>query len=310
MAGLPFTKLPGSDNSPERMFEQRTKEGQQRIQQEFQFEWNNINEQARVNRMNRSKHQQLLNKLQVKSQRKAFEFNQKVQADAGSLKELDQLAKTGAITNATEAKWRIILGPEAEQAMFPKQERTKSPMQQFSELDVYRNRLESNIKEFRIMPAGEIKGWKPQRGGFIRSAIGAVTGFEKMAPEKLQIFDPSKLAYDAKGKVKESSVQGAWRRASLEETQQYGVLSGELKRVTAEQNSLINPKRTSNLMGTAATSPRMGGAIKDQAKAYLDQREGQGQQELDDNTAMQILQEAGGDKEQARQIARSRGYRL
>lgn len=131
---------------------------------------------------------------------------------------------------------------------------------QYSELDIYRGRLEGNIKNFRIMPAGRIPSWiRPRR-------------FEKMAPTELQIFDPSKLKYTAKGEISEGSIQGAWRQAKLNEVEQYGAMTNELKRVTAAQNILLQ-RPTSDLMRTAATSRRMGGPIKDQVRTYIEAKE-------------------------------------
>lgn len=131
---------------------------------------------------------------------------------------------------------------------------------QYSELDIYRGRLESNIKEFRIMPAGKLPSWwKPKR-------------WEETAPTQLQIFDPSKIRYTAKGEISEGSIQGAWRKAKLEEVEQYGALTNELKRITAAQNVLLQ-RPTSGLMRTAAMSPRMGGPIKDQIRTYIETKE-------------------------------------
>lgn len=142
-----------------------------------------------------------------------------------------------------------------------KQERPDPVFKQYSELDIYRGRLEGNIKEFRIDPAHKIKSWyKPKR-------------WEETIPTQLQIFDPSKIKYDKEGQPTKSSVQGAWRKAKPNEIEQYGALSNELKRVTAEQTELIRPEVTSDLMKTATRSPRMGGAIKDQVSDYLARRE-------------------------------------
>ena len=141
-----------------------------------------------------------------------------------------------------------------------KLDRPDPAFKQYSELDIYRNRLEGNIKNFRIMPPGKIPSfWRPRR-------------WEKTAPTELQIFDPSKLKYTAKGEVSEGSVQGAWRKARLEEVEQYGTLTNELRRITAAQNVLLQ-RPTSDLMRTAATSHRIGGPIKDQIRNYIETRE-------------------------------------
>jgi len=141
-----------------------------------------------------------------------------------------------------------------------KLDRPDPAFKQYSELDVYRNRLEGNIKQFRIDPAHQIKSWyKPKR-------------WEETIPTQLQIFDLTKIRYDKEGQPTESSVQGAWRKARLEEVEQYGALTNELKRITAAQNVLLQ-RPTSDLMRTAAISPRIGGPIKDQVRNYIETRE-------------------------------------
>jgi hypothetical protein len=151
-----------------------------------------------------------------------------------------------------QAKYKLAFN-EAKMRM----DRPDPAFKQYSELDIYRNRLEQNVKQFRVLPAGKIPSWWRPRM------------IEKTAPEELQILDPTKVSYDTKGRPK----RGAWRKAKLEEVERYGVLSNELERVTAAQHSLLRPGKTAGLLQTAATSPRMGGALRDQAKVYLEQRE-------------------------------------
>ncbi len=263
--------------SPESMLESRYLSGQKFLQQKLQAEWENTEREATRGVYDARKRQTIFGTLHDKARVGATKFNQDYQMQTNNLRELDQLVKSGGITreNADEAKWRIVLGPEAEKGMFPKQEREKTSMQRFSELDKYRIRLDERLRTYN---------WTAKRG-----------------KSKLEIWDPDK------GK------KGGWTTKGItsDQLEEAMTLTLERNRVKAEQTALLRPGQPSNsIMRTAATSPRMGGAIKDQARALLDEREGQEQQELDDDTATQILQEAGGDKEQARQIARSRGYRL
>jgi len=268
MANPQFVNPASSNLTPESMFEQKVKAGRDGIQQEFQREWDTINQQAKINRFSPQKHQQLLATAQTKAADRAAKFDQGYQAQLSNFKNLEQLQNQGVITNATEAKWRMVLGPEAEKLMSVTQ--SGSSMKQYSELDIYRNKLESNAKQFRVQPSGKIPSWwKPRR-------------WEETAPEELEIFDPSKLAYDAKGNVKEGSTAGAWRKAKLDEIQAYGLIKEELGRVTEEQNMLLRPN-TSSLMNTAVKSPRIGGSIKDQTKMLLNQREGNAQQQTDND---------------------------
>jgi len=289
MTNPQFVNPTGSNLTPESIFEQKVKAGRDGIQQEFQREWDSINQQARINRFSPQKHQQLLADAQARAQDRAAKFDQEYQANLGNFKNLDRLQGQGVVTNATEAKWRMVLGPEAERLM-PKQ---TDPMKQYSELDTYRNKLESNVGLFRVQPAGEVPsrlrasrkqskliGLSP-----ILTAVWATWPKEKMAAPVVEVFDRSIVAYDAKGNIKESKSQGGWREAKPEEVQEYGLLQEELNRVTEEQNMLLRPQ-TSSLMNTAIKSSRIGGSIEAQTKMLLNRREGNAQQGQEDLSQM------------------------
>lgn len=208
--GLPFVRpeaTVGTD-SPESIFEQQVKAGRNGIQQAFQQEWDLINQRARTEKLNPAQVQQLLNGAQVRARREASEFNQQAKMNINNLKELDQLAKTGAIIDATEAKWRIVLGPEAERAMFPKAE--KSAMQQYSELNRYRTLLEKQRDE-------TFKEHTPWFG----------------EPE-LQIWDQNTGRWSSEITPQERELAGR--------------INIEIEMTKRKQASIIKPKGTSDLM--------------------------------------------------------------
>jgi len=284
MANPQFVNPKGSNLTPESMFEQKVKAGRNGIQQEFQSEWDSINQMAKINRYSPQRHQQLLTEAQTKAQGRMDKFDQESQATTNNFNNLAQLESQGVITNATEAKWRMVLGSEAER-MMPKSGKQADPMKQYSDLDIYRNKLESNVGLFRVQPAGEVpsrlrasrKQSKLIGISPVLTAAWAAWPKEKIASPVVEVFDRSIVAYDAKGNIKESKAQGGWREAKPEEVQEYGLLHEELKRVTEEQNILLRPQ-TSSLMNTAVKSPRIGGSIKEQTKLLLNQREGNAQQ--------------------------------
>jgi len=103
--------------TPESIFQQEYESGQRQIQQQFELQWNEINRRAR-SFGSPARHRQALDELYTKSQQAMLKFNQGMQQKSEQLKRIDQLAKQGAIRNPDEVKWRIVLGPEAEAAMF------------------------------------------------------------------------------------------------------------------------------------------------------------------------------------------------
>ena len=150
MTGPQFVNPKGSNLTPESVFEQRVKAGRDNIQREFQFEWDSINQLAKVNRYSPQKHQQLLIEAQIKAQGRVAEFDQEYQATINNFKNLKQLESQGIITNATEAGWRLVLGPEAER-MMPKADKQINPVEQHEKLTrQYDNLLKYKAEKFRM----------------------------------------------------------------------------------------------------------------------------------------------------------------
>jgi hypothetical protein len=108
---------------------------------------------------------------------------------------------------------------------------------QWRDLDLYRNDLDDRLRDYN---------WITKRGKSV-----------------LQIWDPFK------GKKGDWTTKGI----TTDQLEEAMTLTLERNRVQAIQTSLLQPGQLpGSLIGTAAVSPRMGGAIKDQAKAYLNQR--------------------------------------
>ena len=271
-----------SPDSPEGMINQQAALMRKQIQTEFQTEWDSL--RGRVSGQDRHKAKYAMDELHERFRGRVTKLNQDVEQKLSGLSQIDQLGVAGLIPNAGEVKWRQTLGPEAETAMFPKQDKPADPMAEFGKLDVYRNRIESRIKEFRVRPGRE--------GRSVRHP------FRGQRDTELEIFEPTAVGEDKKGEFR-----GTWRKATLDEVKEYGVLTREQKRVTAAQQPMMG-----SLMNTAVNSRRMGGAIQDQAKAYIQEKTEAGPKRLDEGVARSIMQEAGGDADKARQIARSRGY--
>jgi len=271
-----------SPDSPEGMINQQAALMRKQIQTEFQTEWDSL--RGRVSGQDRHKAKYAMNELHERFRGRVTKLNQDVEQKLSGLSQIDQLGVAGLIPNAGEVKWRQTLGPEAETAMFPKQDKPADPMAEFGKLDVYRNRIETRLNDFQVRPG--------RMGRSIRHP------FRGQRDTELEIFEPTTVGEDKKGEFR-----GTWRKATLDEVKEYGVLTREQKRVTAAQQPMMG-----GLMNTAVNSRRMGGAIRDQAKAYIQEKTEAGPKQLDEEAAKSIMREAGGDADKARQIARSRGY--
>lgn len=108
--------------NPESILEEQFESQRQQIQKQFQFQWDDINRQARDNLFKSPKeHESALHDLYTQNKQMMLEFDQKAEQATGQLQQIDQLAEQGAIQNPDEVKWRMVLGPEAERGMFPQQ---------------------------------------------------------------------------------------------------------------------------------------------------------------------------------------------
>jgi hypothetical protein len=125
----------------------------------------------------------------------------------------------------------------------------------WSELDVYRNRIEERLRDYN---------WTTDRGKTV-----------------LEVWNPN------------IGKKGGWTTKGItpERLHEAMTLTIERNRVRAEQTSVLQPGQTP-LMRTAVTSPRIGGAIKDQARAYLEQRQGSEEDlsQLSDDELRQIME--------------------
>lgn len=322
-----FVEPPGvGGDSPEDVFEQRVRDGRAGIQQAFQVEWDSINQRVRTERLNPLQYRQLVNTSHTRAKRQASDFNQKAKVSFNSLKEIDQLAEQGLITNSSEAKWRIVLGPEAEQAMFPKADtevmRIQGKVKQVEDLigagRISQKAGEEAIWKIKLGPEAEeamfpeptmarLSTLETQRGKIesrlkdyrIKPGTEArLWGIRKGKPDVIQVYDYSLYSTDEKGNI----VTGDWRKATKEEAKERVFWLNQKARIWAEER-MVGGTPTSDVMRTAIESPRMGGAIKDQVTDYLSKREGTAtqQQEPDNENKYNELLRRGWTPEQIRQ---------
>lgn len=111
--------------NPETILQEQFESQRQQIQERFRLQWEDVNRQADDGLFGSQKeYEQTLHELHVQMQQANSEFDQKAEQAIGQLTQIDKLREMGAFQSdqqADETKWRIVLGPEAERAMFPPQ---------------------------------------------------------------------------------------------------------------------------------------------------------------------------------------------
>jgi hypothetical protein len=320
--------------SPEGIINQQAELMRKQIQQEFQTEWDSLNRRAKAAGITGLRHQQIMDKLHERYRDKATAVGQETEQKLQRLGQMDELQKRGGIPSAAETKWRMTLPPEAEAAMFPKQkepsildqrlqqvtefeqagimspeqavearrrmklgptaasvlyrkpdepDEPEDPLTRISALETIRSKLERSLGDYKLRKAKPAGFWR----GMARGAQA------KGKPARLEIWDDEK---------------GEFRKATEHER----TIHDQMQEIEREQNILMRTAgggAISGMMRTTAGSPRMmGGAIQDLVKQHIDTERAPEAKQLDAGTARSILQEADGDPDRAREIARSRGY--
>lgn len=144
--------MPGYN--PETILEEQFESQRQQIQKHFQFQWDEVNRQARSGIFKSQKeYEQTLHELHVQMQQANSEFDQKSEQAAGQLKMVSDLAEQGFIKDPDEVKWRMVLGPEAERGMFPEQ---RDPRLEHRDILAEENRLFQTVGSFAIGSDGKL----------------------------------------------------------------------------------------------------------------------------------------------------------
>lgn len=141
--------------NPETILEEQFESQRQQIQQQFQLQWNDINRQARDNLFKSPKeHEAALHDLYTQNKQIMLKFDQQTEQAAGQLKMIGDLAEQGIIKDPEEVKWRLVMGPEAERAMFPPEPR--DPRLEHRDILAEENRLFQTVGSFAMSRNGKL----------------------------------------------------------------------------------------------------------------------------------------------------------
>ena len=219
--GFPFKQLPAAgDMTPESTVNEQTRTGRQEIQQRFTLAWDEINRSARF--IGRRKALNMRRELHTKAKQEMLQFNQKAEAQADQLDNINRLAEQGFIYNADELKARIVYGSDVARSMYPE---PKSVEQQFGALEIHGRRLESRLAQFR-RPKRRVKKWY----------LGKKR--EVMMPGDIEVYDRSLTREVKDSKTSEMILEtGDWRPATQQEIEERRMLvaeQGRIKRLQAD----------------------------------------------------------------------------
>ena len=221
LGGFPFKQLPGAagaagDITPELFINEQTRTGRQQIQDKYALQWKEVNRSKRF--IGAAKSKRMLREIDAKAKQEMLAFNQKMEAQADQLDNINRLAEQGFIYNADELKARIVYGSDVARSMYSE---PKSIEQQFGALEIHGGRLESRLAQFR-RPKRRVKKW--YRG----------EKKEAMIPGELEVWDRSLTR-----EVDDEIETGDWRPAIQQEIVERGMLLQEQQRIKRLQADVL-----------------------------------------------------------------------
>ena len=185
---------------------------------------------------------QMLRQIDMNAKQEMLQFNQKMQAQADQLDNINRLAEQGLIPNPDELKARMTFGTDVARSMYPTPEKERTIPQQFGELDVYSHRISQELENFQITGVK-----KPSKLLAISPLATAISMLRKKKVG-LQIWDPT-----IPTKVKGEDAMGDWRKAEPGEIARYAALVQEERAIT---------KRKTELLGQPDITRRKAGVVR------------------------------------------------
>lgn len=221
MAGLPFTQLPvAGDISPEEDINRQVETGRRNIQQKYALQWQTVNRNAKF--LGQRKHQEMLMQIDSKAKAEMLEFNQRAEEQLASLRQIDNIAQAGGITQQTQNRLKAtrVYGRETAEAMHPEPKGERTIPAQFGELDLYGKRISQELEWFKPpkMPS------KLSIGMGIVSPLGKAILALRGKKNALRILDPN---------------TGKWKEAEPEDIARYVALVREEKDIKQRKSELL-----------------------------------------------------------------------
>jgi hypothetical protein len=136
--------MPGYN--PETILREQFESQRQQIQKRFQAQWDEVNNRARAGLYKSQKDRDGdFFAIHSKAAQVLGEFDQIAEQATGQFQQIDKLAEMGAIKDPDEVKWRMVLGPEAEKAMFPSQ---ADPRDELREINATKKQVFDDVKQY------------------------------------------------------------------------------------------------------------------------------------------------------------------
>lgn len=278
MNGLPFQRLP--KDTPQDILQRNSQSAQQQISDQYNRQLQVIRKTPMSDRDFALQYNKLAGSFKNDLQRATQPFEQKNQ----QLQTIQRLIQQGHITpeKGNEALWRTVLPQETERAMFAQEARPSAPLSP-TQLAFYGQSVAKFVEPARVtdrfwgpFPRSYLKWHKFPKEQLIKQYAGwqEAIGYENLSPVRQRQVDIQWDDYVKGQGIKEWDPKDPQIKALRSK--------GKLTRAMAPN---ITPVARTIIQAKRVEAKRL---TRDMAR--------------------QFITEAGGDKDRARQIARSRGY--
>ncbi len=208
--------------SPESMMGDYEQRGLQDIQDRYMQQFNEINKRVSLGTRRQT---EMFDELDSRFEQQALVFKQEAAQQRQQFAQIDKLAQQGGF-DPYEAKMRIVLGPEAEAAMFPRQEGQRSTAAQYGELDIYERKLKNEARSFLEDPGGK------------RVKQASKFWFqEKKTTPQLRVWDANLDPQQDKKTGEWTS--GGYRTATPDDWRRKGQIDQELENIQRQKQELL-----------------------------------------------------------------------
>ena len=276
----------------------------QAIQSRFEQQWDIVQQNADY--MGEAEADKMLAQLTMDGKNEIAQLQMKYQQKLNMMNRISTLYKQGALSgNMDKALWSIAAGDKIASQMFPEQEAPRQekpidPLKEYGVLSQQESRLNKGLERFHIEPAVPYD-WKDY----------STWGAEHTS--KLQEWDPDAVGEDGKlgawvapkNPIKAAKEMGSMRkeldliRSAKQRLRQSDSIGGRIRKASARLISGENPHGSIADKVNASVILRQADKLPQQVKKP---------KILTQSIARQLLDEAKGNKNKARELARKKGY--
>ena len=268
--------------------------------QRYQQQWAGIRKQARRGAMPTNKANELAMQLKMQRDQEIGQLRMKAQERAGILERIGKLQEQGLLAgaNAERALWETAGGKDLADSMFPGPVKQQDALTEYGKLSTLERDTTTAIdKGYEVEPYDA--SWIPFHGG---------------GGQKLNVFNPATGEWDKVGTrtVRNGVTTITSGGEHWQELKTQQELIGTVRQAKqALRESPLMSNRLRKASAQLVTGEKPGGTLSDKVGAGVVLRQSQPaprRKKLDRDTAAAFMEQADGDKQQARQLAQQAGY--